>query len=113
MENMIYTYTSLDSAKNAIPRFCERHEQDIFVYHVTYQFGEEFSLRTRDEVLSEDSPNIVHKFYLPITHRFAGRDNVLREANIWQDRLNKNVTIDRHCCTEKGYKIFSHYTLKT
>ena len=113
MENMIYTHESLDSAKEAIPDFCKRYEQDIFVYHVKYQFGEEFSLRTRDQVMNEDSPCIVHKFFLPITHHFSDRDNVLREADVWQDRLDKNITIDRHCCTEKGYKVFSHYTLKT
>ncbi len=109
---MINTHESLDSAKQAIPNFCKMYEQDIFVYHVKYQFGEEYSLRTRDQVMSEESPWIVHKFYLPITHHFSDRDNVLREANVWQDRLSKNVTIDRHCCTEKGYKVFSHYTLK-
>ena len=110
---MIYTYESLDSAKDAIPDFCKKHEQDIFVYRVDYPFGDEYSLRTRDQVMSEESPNVVHKFYLPITHHFSDRDNVLREANIWQERLHQNVTIDRETRTEKGYKVFSHYTLKT
>ena len=109
---MIYTYTTLESAKDAVPGFCKKHEQDVFICKVDYPFSEEFSLRTRKQVMSEDSRYIAYKYYLPITHHFSDRDNVMREAHIWQDRLNKNVSIDRHCCTQKGYKIFSHYTLK-
>ena len=108
---MIYTYESLDSAIGAIPEFCKHEEQDCFVYHVMYPFDEEYSLRTRDQIMSEESIRIIHKFYLPITHHFSDRDNVLREADIWHERLGKSVTIDRHFCTEKGYKNFSHYTL--
>ncbi len=109
---MIITYETKESAIGAIPEFCEKMEQDVFVHRVKYPYGEEFSLRTRKEIMGEDMPSIVHKFYLPFDHEFAERDNAYREARIQEDRKRMSVTVERHYRWEKGYKIFSHYTLK-
>ncbi len=109
---MIYTYSTKEKAIEAIPGFCKKMEQDVFVYYVPYPHGEEWSLRMRDQILDEDSTRIEHKYYLPIEHHFADRDNVLRESVVWEKRLGQKLTIDRHCKTERGYPIFSHYTLK-
>lgn len=115
---MIYTYSTEEKAINAIPKFCQKKEQDCFVYRVVYTSGEEYSLRTRDGILNEESELIVYKFYLPINHCFCegdkqtARDNAMREANVWAERLSKNITIDSHYKFERNYKIFSHYTLE-
>ena len=110
---MINTFSSCQSAIDAIPDFCSQVEQDIFVYYVRYPWGEEWSLRTRDQVMDVKSENIVYEFYLPIDHRFCFRDNAIREAEVWMQRLNQAVTLDRHINIKKGYKEFSHYTLTT
>ena len=108
---MIYTYTTKESAIAAIPEFCEVNEQDVFVVHVKYQSGDEYSLRKRDEIFHEDAPSIVYKFFLPIEHTFKDRDNALREGEVWKQRLGEDIELERHTRTEKGYKIFSHYSL--
>jgi len=109
---MISTYSSDWKAIAAIPDFCSEVEQDIFVYHIQYPQGEEFSLRMRNQVMSEESPQIIHKYYLPFDHHFKDRDNARREQQIWTVRLNRPVSLERHIRYERGYKIFSHYTLK-
>lgn len=109
---MIYTYSRLEAAKKAIPEFCRVREQDVFIVHVKCPSTEEWCLRTRDEIFSEDSPGIVHKYYLPFAHRFNNLDNAQREADVWSRRLNLPITLERHIKIEKGYKVFSHYTLK-
>lgn len=109
---MIFTYATLEGAKEAIPEFCKEKEQDVFVWYVKYPYGEEYQLRTRRQVFSEKSEQIVYKYYLSIDYHFEGRDNALRELNIWKERLGENIELERHTRTEKGYPKFSHYSLK-
>ena len=109
---MINTFSELENAVKAIPDFCRQEEQDVFVVHVKCKSCEEWSLRLRNQIFDEDSPCIAHKYYLPINHRFKDRENAQREADIWSQRLGKYVGLERHIKTEKGYKIFSHYSLK-
>lgn len=109
---MIFTYETLEGAKEAIPDFCKESEQDVFVWYVKYPFGEEFQIRTRGQVFSEESKQIVYKYYLPISYHFEGRGNALRELNIWKQRLGEDIELERHTKTEKGYPKFSHYSLK-
>jgi len=108
---MINTFSAKDNAIAAIPEFCKVKEQDVFVCHITYPFGEEWSLRLRNEIMCKD--NVVYEYFLPITHHFVDRDNAIREAGVWEGKLNRAVIIDRNYKYEKGYKIFSHYTLIT
>ena len=109
---MINTFSELETAVMAIPDFCKQEEQDVFVVHVKCKSGEEWSLRFRDQIFHEDSPCIAYKYYLPFSHKFADRDNAQREADIWSERLDKEITLDRHVKVEKGYPVFSHYSLK-
>jgi len=109
---MIYTYSTLDGAIDAIPEFCEENEQDVFVCKINYPCGVEFHLRRRDEIFSEESESIIYKHYLPFDHEFADRDNALRECAVWSTRLNKQVDLDRHYKQKNGYRILNHYTLK-
>ncbi len=110
---MINTYSTKEDAIAAIPEFCKIKEQDIFVCHVCYPFGEEWSLRTRDQIFSEESFSIIHKYYLPINHHFIERDNAIREKQVWEMRLNTEIELERHTKVKKGYPTFSHYTLNT
>ncbi len=109
---MISTYSTRENAISAVPAFCSVKEQDVFVMNIKCPYGEEFSLRTRDQILNEESENISYKYYLPFEHCFINSDNAKREAGIWSQRLGKEITLDRHYKFKKGYKIFSHYTLK-
>ena len=109
---MIYTYSRLEAAKKALLEFFQIREQDVFIVHVKYPSGEEWSLRTRDELFSKDSP-VIYGHQLPhFEHHFKDRDNALREANNQSQRLGIPITLERHIKMEKGYKVFSHYTLK-
>ena len=110
---MIYTYATKESAIKALPNFCSKKEQDVFVYRVTYPSGTEWSLRLRDQVMDEDSPKIEHKYYHPIGSHFINRDNAYREAKVWTERLQRPVTIERHYRTSHGYAQLTHYTLIT
>ena len=92
---MISTYSEKEKAIRAIDKFCQKKEQDIFVYHVKCPCSEEWSLRTRDQIISEDSPRIVYKYYLPFGHTFRNVHNATREANVWSERLKIPITIDR------------------
>jgi len=109
---MIYTYSTLDGAIDAIPEFCKENEQDVFIVKINYPYGNEFHLRKRDEIFSEESENIIHKYYLPFDHEFMCRDNALRECAVWSLRLNKRIILDRHYKYKNGYRILNHYTLK-
>ena len=109
---MICTYSQLGAAIKAIPDFCKTREQDVFIVHIKCPSSEEWCLRTRDEIFSEDSPGIVHKYYLPFGHHFNDLDNAQREAGVWSRRLDLHITLERHIRIEKGYKVFSHYSLK-
>jgi len=108
---MIYTYSTKDKAIAALPNFCSKKEQDVFVCRVNYPCGTEYSLRLRNQVMTEDSPSIEHKYYHPVNSNFKDRDNAYREAEVWSQRLNRNVTIERHYKTNHGYVQLTHYTL--
>ena len=110
---MICTHSSQESAIEAIPDFCCENEQDVFVYRIDYPYGAEYSMRLRDEIMDENSANIVYKYYLPIEYHFKNRDNAYRESEVWMQRLGIRVLVDRHYKTEDNYKILSYYTLKT
>lgn len=109
---MISTYSTQESAIEAIPDFCCENEQDVFIYKVIYPSGSQFRLLLRDEVMDENSVNIVYKYYLPIEYHFKNRDNAYRESEIWSDRLSMLVEVNRHYKTKNNYKILSYYTLK-
>lgn len=106
---MINTYSTKEKAIAAIPEFCKEKEQDVFVYVVNCQSTVEFSLRTRDQIMSLD--NIIYEYYLPEDYQFVNRDNALREAQVREQRLKRKIIVNRHFKTEKGYRILSYYTL--
>ncbi|KKN09722.1 hypothetical protein LCGC14_1043740 [marine sediment metagenome] len=109
---MIFTYATLEAAKEAIPEFCRVKEQDVFIWYVKYPCGEEYQLRTRDQLFSKESKQIVYKYYLSVNYHFEGRDNAMRELKVWEQKLGENIELERHTKTEKGYPVFSHYSLK-
>ena len=121
---MIYTYSTKEAAKKALPDFCSKKEQDVFVYRVVYPSGVEYSLRCRNEIMSdtistnEKQSGISWIHFLPDSHKFAdfrkknAYEKAERQRIVLENRIGERVTIVPHTKNERGEVNFSHYTLE-
>ena len=102
-------YSNYPLAKDMAEERMDELEQDVFICKVNYHSGNEFVLRTKDEMM-RDGDFLYHQM-LPFKHKFTFRDNALREAKKFAKKLKKRVLIDRVTYTEKGYEKISHHIL--
>lgn len=102
-------YSTYDLAKEKAEERMKELETDIFICRTKFNSGEEYTLKTRDELISHAS--FIYMVQLPFHHRFANRDNAIREASIFEKKMDRKVMIEKHTYEENGYNIFSHYSL--
>jgi len=101
-------YSDYETAKEKAHERQKELEQDIFICHTKYPSGNEFTLKTRNELTCG---NYLYMLKLPFTHRFASKKNAEREANRIAGIEYKPVWVDKHTEEENGYTIIKYYYL--
>jgi len=83
-------------------------EQDIFICSCCYRSGQEFILKTRDELVRNG--DFLYHLRLPFKHRFKIKENAEREAEKFASNSGKPVYVRKKTTTENGYvKILYYY----
>ena len=102
-------YSNYSLAKNMAEERMGELEQDIFICKVNYHSGQEFVLRTKDEMMRLG--DCLYHQQLPFRHKFNTWDNAVRESKKFRKKLKKKIRIDKITTEDKGYELFSHYAL--
>lgn len=102
-------YSTYELAKAMAHERMKELEQDIYICRTEFKSGEEFTLKTRSEMMS--CASYLYIVQIPFKHKFKKRDNALRESKAFEYKLGKPVIIEKHTYEENGYNKFSHYSL--
>jgi len=101
-------YSTYDLAKEKAIDKMNELEQDVFICHSKYISGEEFTLKTRDELTCN---NYLYMVEIPFRHRFKDKSNAQREASIFASKKGRPVYIKPRRKIISGYDIIQHYYL--
>jgi hypothetical protein len=84
-------------------------EQDIFICLTKYPSGQEFTLKTRNEIMS--CTDYVYQRSLPFRHHFATKANAEREASIFASKKGRPVYVRRKTDIQNGYIVTKYFYL--
>jgi len=101
-------YSTYELAKKKAYEKLRELEQDVFICGSKYKSGEEFTLRTRDEL---SCGAYLYMLALPFKHRFNNKNNANREADIFASKEMKAVYVDKMIEKINGYDIIKYYYL--
>jgi hypothetical protein len=101
-------YSNYELAKEMAEEKMREIEQDVFICHSKYQSGEEFVLKTRDQLSCN---SYLYMVSLPFKHRFANKQNAEREAGIFASKKGRPVYVKPRTYIQNGYKKIKHYYL--
>ena len=111
-EELVYktrnVYSTYELAKERAKDKMREIEQDIFICHSKYKSGEEFTLKTRDELTCNA---YLYMVALPFKYRFRQKKNAKREADVFASKKGKPVYFDKKIETMNGYPIIKYYYL--
>ena len=102
-------YSTYELAKEMAEERMRELEQDIFICRTKFKSGEEFTLKTRDEMMKCNS--YLHVIGLPFRHRFKIKKNAEREASVFASKKGAPVYVKKKTYQEKGYTKTSHFYL--
>ena len=102
-------YSTYELARKMANERMRELEQDIFICHTKFRSGEEFVLKTTDQVFGD----YLYMLPLPLGYHFKDKKNAQREADKFKDKLNKNILVETITYEENGYTYISHYSLKS
>ncbi len=101
-------YSTYDLAKDKAPEKLGELEQDIFICKSKYLSGEEFTLKTRDELTCS---TYLYMLALPFRHRFRNKDNARREAGVFASKKGRPVYVKKKIEKQNGYDIIKYHYL--
>lgn len=101
-------YSTYELAREKAQERMKELEQDIFICHSKYKSGEEFILKTRDELTCT---TYLYMLALPFRHRFGNKSNAERESGIFASKKGKPVYVKKKTEKVNGYDIIKHYYL--
>ena len=101
-------YSTYEEAKAKAHERQKELERDIFICHTKYPSGEEFTLKTGDEVTCG---SYLYMLKLSFDHHFASRKNAEREANRIAGIEYKPVWVGKKIEKENGYQVIKYYYL--
>ena len=106
MAGNVYSTYELAREK-AVERMTEL-ETDIFICNCKFKSGQEFTLKTRHEIMGM---NYLYMVGVPFRHHFKDKKNAEREASIFVSKSGKPVYVCKKTYEENGYIKTSHYYL--
>ena len=101
-------YSTYEKAKYMAYERMKELEQDIFICHSAYKSGEEFVLKTRNEM---SCTSYLYMLELPFKHKFKNKKNAEREASTFASKRGKPVYFNKKINLINGYNKISHYYL--
>ena len=102
-------YSNYELAKTMAEERMKELEQDIFICKSKFQSGEEFTLKTIDEMM--DCNTHLHVISLPFRHRFVTKKNAEREASKFTSKKGVPIYVKKRTEVENGYIKIKHYYL--
>jgi len=102
-------YSTYDLAKEMAQERQRELEQDIFICRSSYLSGEEFTLKTRDQLMKCSS--YLYMLELPFRHHFKTKQSAEREADVFTSKKGRPVYVKKKTYEENGYIKTSHYYL--
>jgi len=102
-------YSTYELAKTMADERMKELETDIFICKSTFRSGEEFTLKTRGEMMKCNT--YLHVIGLPFRHRFKSKPNAEREASMLASRKGRPVYVKKRTEIENGYIKIRHYYL--
>ena len=100
-------WSTYDLAKSKAEEKMDELECDIFICHSNYLSGEEFTLKTREEVFGD----YLYMVEIPFRHRFKTKPNADREAGIFATKKGRPVYVKKRRKIINGYNTIQHYYL--
>lgn len=103
-------YATYEIAKEKAIEKMEELEQDIFICLSHYPSGNEYILKTRNELMF--CSKWLRIIEIPIDFKFTNKENAEREARMIRKKTGKKyILIDTVKIKQNGYNKFSHYEL--
>ena len=102
-------YSTYELAREMAEERMKELEQDILICRTKFISGEEFTLKTRDEMMQ--CSDYLYMVQIPFNHHFKKRDNALRESRVFEEKLGKSVMIEKITYEQNGYTLTSHFAL--
>lgn len=102
-------YSTYELAKKMAYERQRELEQDIFICKSNYQSGQEFTLKTKDEMMSCN--NYLHMLQLSFRHHFGRRANAEREADKFASKKGLPVYVKTKTKLIGGYDTILYYYL--
>ena len=100
-------YSTYELAREKAEERMKELEQDIFICCSKFASGQEFTLKTRNQVLGD----YLYMLELPFRHRFQDKKNAEREASMFASKKGRPVYVKRRTETINGYVVTKHFYL--
>ena len=103
-------YTTYELAKEKAIEMMEELEQDIFICSTKFPSGEEFVLKTCNELMH--CTKWLYLQEVPIDHKFINKDNAINAGRKIREKQRKRfILVDTVRKRKNGYSNISHYEL--
>lgn len=101
-------YSDYETAKEMAEEKMKELECDIFICKSKFQSGEEFTLKTIDEM---SCSTYLHIISLPFRHHFVLKKNAEREASKFISKKGVSVYVNKKTEIVNGYVTIKYYYL--
>jgi len=101
-------YSSYELAREKANERMKELETDIFICLCKYKSGQEFTLKTRYEIMGT---NYLYMVALPFRYHFEEKANAIREADMFASKRGRPVYYDKKTAIESGYVVTKYYYL--
>lgn len=102
-------YSTYELAKKMAEERMDELEQDIFICKSIFKSGEEFTLKTRNELIGHK--NYLYMVALSFRHKFRDKQNAEREADIFTSKKGLPTYVKKKTEIENGYVRIKYYYL--
>ena len=103
-------YSTYELAKEMAEERARELEQDIFICRTKFRSGEEFTLKTCNEMRSCNT--YLHMVKLPFLHHFKTKTNAKREAEKFPQKHDIPPCAEPFIEVISGYPTILHYYIK-
>lgn len=102
-------YSTYELAREMAHERMKELEQDIFICKSKFHSGEEFTLKTRGEMMKCNS--YLHVISLPFRYHFTTKKNAQREASRFISEKGVPVYVDKKTEIVNGYVVTKYFYL--
>ena len=100
-------YSTYEMAKEMAEERQGELEQDIFICPSKYKSGNEFLLKTREQVFGD----YLYMLAIPFRHHYKDKQNAIREADMFVSKKGRPVYVKPKYEIQNGYKMTIYHYL--